>query len=84
MSWVRCAFGNVPFHFSYFVSLNQVVSSLSFLSTLLVAWDQYLAVLRPLRYHHHITIIEEPLPHHYNRMIFEAHLIITMLGTTTT
>ena len=73
-------------YFIFLISfiVTQVVSSLSFLSTLLVAWDQYLAVLRPLRYHHHITIIEEPLPHHYNRMIFEAHLIITMLGTTTT
>ena len=36
-------------------SVSQVVASLSLLSTLLVAWDQYLAVLRPLRYHHHMT-----------------------------
>ena len=36
-------------------AISQVVASLSLLSTLLVAWDQYLAVLRPLRYHHHMT-----------------------------
>ena len=36
-------------------AVSQVVASLSLLSTLLVAWDQYLAVLRPLRYHHHMT-----------------------------
>ena len=41
-------------YFIFLISfiVTQVVSSLSFLSTLLVAWDQYLAVLRPLRYHH--------------------------------
>ena len=33
----------------------QAISSLSLLSSLLVGWDQYLAVLRPLRYHHHMT-----------------------------
>ena len=36
-------------------AVSQVVASLSLLSTLLVAYDQYLAVLRPLRYHHHMT-----------------------------
>ena len=36
-------------------AVSQVVAALSLLSTLLVAYDQYLAVLRPLRYHHHMT-----------------------------
>ena len=36
-------------------AVSQMVASLSLLSTLLVAYDQYLAVLRPLRYHHHMT-----------------------------
>jgi len=36
-------------------AISQVVAALSLLSTLLVAYDQYLAVLRPLRYHHHMT-----------------------------
>ena len=35
--------------------VSQVVASLSLLSTLLVGIDQYLAVIRPLRYHHHMT-----------------------------
>ena len=37
------------------MGVSQGVASLSLLSTLLVGWDQYLAVLRPLRYHHHMT-----------------------------
>ena len=36
-------------------AVSQMVAALSLLSTLLVAYDQYLAVLRPLRYHHHMT-----------------------------
>ena len=47
-------------------AVSQVVASLSLLSTLLVAWDQYLAVLRPLRYHQHKTTTEETSPHDYN------------------
>ena len=31
------------------------IASLSLLSTVLISCDQYLAVLHPLRYHHHIT-----------------------------
>ena len=36
-------------------AVSQAVASLSLLSTLLVGIDQYLAVIRPLRYHHHMT-----------------------------
>ena len=36
-------------------AVTQTVASLSVLSTLAIGWDQYLAVLRPLRYHHHMT-----------------------------
>ena len=35
--------------------VSQAIASLSLLSTLLVGIDQYLAVIKPLRYHHHMT-----------------------------
>ena len=37
------------------VTFSHSVASLSLLATLTIGWDQYLAVLRPLRYHHHMT-----------------------------
>ena len=36
-------------------AVSQAVASLSLLSTLMVGIDQYLAVIKPLRYHHHMT-----------------------------
>ena len=42
-------------------AVSQLIASLSLLSTLLIAVDQYLAIIHALRYHHHITRLRSSL-----------------------
>ena len=42
-------------------AVSHLVASLSLLSTLLIAVDQYLAIIHALRYHHHITRLRSSL-----------------------
>ena len=42
-------------------AVSHLIASLSMLSTLLIAVDQYLAILHALRYHHHMTRLRSSL-----------------------
>merc|ERR1719244_2084411 len=43
------------------MTVSHMIASLSMMSTLAIAVDQYLAILHALRYHHHITRIRSSL-----------------------
>ena len=42
-------------------AVSHLIASLSLLSTLIIAMDQYLAIIHALRYHHHVTRLRSSL-----------------------
>merc|ERR1719232_886075 len=59
------------------MTVSHMIASLSMMSTLAIAVDQYLAVLHALRYHHHMTRIR-------SSMVLSCVWVISTLTTSFT